>query len=353
MKLIDPFAGYRLACGHPYFHISLFSCSWLIQFFSDGANDDSSDEIINAFEMLRWGHFLLFALAMIQYLVSRDSPIGTLPEKEQVEPLADGENSSDRKALKELAEREAQAQMAYERDMLKIQHRDGDWKLFSRICATISVFAYQGTVFYAQLVLGHSLIDCSGTGCILIPLTGHRTTWLVIETACFYTYMISTMAYIVSRTMYSVIAEPPLEKSDMYKALTDFIAYADINLTWFALNFVICIMPAVAIYGLGDFAPIVADAQGSYTPVMLTMWATHIISFAVQLRIYDVDKKALIESEAQEAAGSNDDGYKKIATDKLADIKANDEGFLKPKEDAAPQSVPMIAKQAKELNDYT
>lgn len=144
------------------------------------------------------------------------------------------------------------------------------------------------------------------------------------------------MAYIVSRTMYSVIAEPPLAKSDMYKALTDFIAYADINLTWFALNFVICTMPAVAIYGLGDFAPIVDDAQGSYIPVMLTMWATHIISFAAQLRIYDVDQKDVLESESQVAASENDDGFKKHTTDKLLDIKANDDGFLKPKENPAP-----------------
>lgn len=183
--------------------------------------------------------------------------------------------------------------MAYERDMMIIQHRDGQWKIFSRILATISVFAYQGTVFYAQLVLGNSLVSCppSGKNCTLVPLTGSRTVWLVIETSCFYLYMFATIFYIISRMMYSVIAEPALEKSDMYKALTDFISYANINLTWFAFNFVICLMPGLCIYGLGQFAPIRQNATGSFTTIMYVLWATHCVSFAAQLRIYDITAK--------------------------------------------------------------
>lgn len=35
MKLLDPFAGYRLACGHPFFHVALFTGS----FFVDAAGE--------------------------------------------------------------------------------------------------------------------------------------------------------------------------------------------------------------------------------------------------------------------------------------------------------------------------
>ena len=30
MKLLDPFAGYRLASGHPFFHIALFIGSFMV-----------------------------------------------------------------------------------------------------------------------------------------------------------------------------------------------------------------------------------------------------------------------------------------------------------------------------------
>jgi len=62
--------------------------------------DTSSEEIEYAFEMLRWGHFLLFALASIQDLANKDSPIKDLPEKQVVEPLPDSEDTTDKKALK-------------------------------------------------------------------------------------------------------------------------------------------------------------------------------------------------------------------------------------------------------------
>ena len=100
MKLLDPFAGYRLACGHPYFHFSLFTCSWVIQLLSEEDKDTSSAEIEYAFNLLRWGHFLLFALAIVQDLASKDSPIKDLPEKQVVEPLPDSEDTNDKKAQK-------------------------------------------------------------------------------------------------------------------------------------------------------------------------------------------------------------------------------------------------------------
>ena len=38
MKLLDPFTGYRLASGHPFFHVALFIGSFLV------SSDTSLDE---------------------------------------------------------------------------------------------------------------------------------------------------------------------------------------------------------------------------------------------------------------------------------------------------------------------
>ncbi len=50
MKLLDPFAGYRLASGHPFFHVALFAGSFLV---TANLNEDiffqSPNEIVFAF----------------------------------------------------------------------------------------------------------------------------------------------------------------------------------------------------------------------------------------------------------------------------------------------------------------
>ena len=35
----------------------------------------------------------------------------------------------------------------------QVEHRDGGWRVFSRLLYTFAVFLYQGTVFLAQKVL--------------------------------------------------------------------------------------------------------------------------------------------------------------------------------------------------------
>ena len=61
MKLLDPFAGYRLASGHEFFHIALFTGSfWVTNFGEVDSYDDPG--IKHAFIMLRWGHFVLVVL---------------------------------------------------------------------------------------------------------------------------------------------------------------------------------------------------------------------------------------------------------------------------------------------------
>lgn len=62
--------------------------------------------------------------------------------------------------------------------------------------------------------------------------------------------MFATIFYIMWRMCYSTCLEDGLEEADMYKALTDFISYSSINLTWFAFNFVCVTMPPLCIYML-------------------------------------------------------------------------------------------------------
>ena len=73
--------------------------------------------------------------------------------------------------------------------------------------------------------------------------------WLLLETASFYTYIFAAIAYI-AWTMTRGVCEKPDPFSDRKKAIQDFIGYADINLTWFAFNFVLCSMPALCIFWL-------------------------------------------------------------------------------------------------------
>lgn len=84
----------------------------------------------------------------------------------------------------------------------------------------------------------------------MMPIEGIRTTWLVIETSCFYLYLMAAVFYIMWRGAYSACCQTGGEDSDMYKALTDFIGYSSINLTWFSFNFVLVCMPPLCMFVL-------------------------------------------------------------------------------------------------------
>ena len=74
MKLLDPFAGYRLASGHPLFHVALFVGSFMVAVF--GKDGSSSEEHIEgAFLILRWGHFIQIVLAIIEGFSNSPSDI--------------------------------------------------------------------------------------------------------------------------------------------------------------------------------------------------------------------------------------------------------------------------------------
>ena len=114
----------------------------------------------------------------------------------------------------------------------------------------MSVFIYQGTVFYAQMVLADTIFSCAADGsCTIVPIQGNRMVWLMIETSSFYTYVFAAVAYIAWQ-MIKGVCEKPDPYSDRQKAIQDFICYASINLTWFALNFVLCVLPAICLFWL-------------------------------------------------------------------------------------------------------
>ena len=74
MRVLDPFAGYRLACGHPTFHICLFICSFIPELYDSDRRTDSPI-IWDAFWDLRWMHCLLFVLTSLAFLMKRDSDL--------------------------------------------------------------------------------------------------------------------------------------------------------------------------------------------------------------------------------------------------------------------------------------
>ena len=80
---------------------------------------------------------------------------------------------------------------------MKTRHRDSIYKLYGRVCDTISVFCYQGAIFYVQMTVFNHQFICNEKGdCKLSPPENAIMAWLYIEIFCFYLYMISACLYI-------------------------------------------------------------------------------------------------------------------------------------------------------------
>mmetsp|Transcript_14310 Transcript_14310/g.18040 ORF Transcript_14310/g.18040 Transcript_14310/m.18040 type:complete len:93 (+) Transcript_14310:372-650(+) len=82
------------------------------------------------------------------------------------------------------------------------------------------------------------------------PITGNRMTWLMLETACFYTYMVAAITYILIRSLMSACGSAS-PVTDRQKVMTDYIYYSRHNITWFALNFTLCFMPVICMLLIG------------------------------------------------------------------------------------------------------
>ena len=98
------------------------------------------------------------------------------------------------------------------------------YHVLEKIFDTISIFQYQGTIFYAQYYQMNSDSESKLTGI---------NTWFVIEILSFYGYILSAIAFIMENQIKSSLGF--LDKShmqDRYKS--DFIDYHNKDLNWLA-----------------------------------------------------------------------------------------------------------------------
>ena len=180
------------------------------------------------------------------------------------------------------------------------------------------------------MVLYDDMFVCSAEGdCYFDGINGNRTTWLVIETACFYMYVLATVFYIIWRQCVGIFDGDTLAKSDMTKALQDFITYAAINLTWFAINFVLVMMPPILLYCIDGPTLQLPGSTGSYIPIIYCLWGMHFCHFIFQLRIYDITDESMKKHSgtgaAVDTAFDQDDAFKLQEND-LPQDKSTDGG---------------------------
>ena len=173
MKLLDPFAGYRLAQGHPIFHLAFFCGSWIVTYYKDEEQFYlTRGDICNVFTLLRWVHFAVFFISILSGWA--DTPSQLLTEN-----YNKGEDEK--------------------RKLNEILHRDSKWRTFSKFLDTLSLFMYQGSVFFAQwtLVTSEQCIKVDANNWDCNHLVGAEATWIVIETISFYAYMMAASVYIL------------------------------------------------------------------------------------------------------------------------------------------------------------
>ena len=92
--------------------------------------------------------------------------------------------------------------------------------------------------------------------------------------------------------------------------IKDFISYAAINLTWFALNFVLCTMPPLCIYAFQSDERKIEGSTGSYLSIMYLLWAIHVITLLAKPRIYNVIEFEDREVQRKEHfSDKNDDNF--------------------------------------------
>ena len=87
----------------------------------------------------------------------------------------------------------------------------------------------------------------------------------------------------------------------MQKAITDFIIYAQDNITWFALNFVLVLMPIVCMFLLNTKAENldIPGAQMSYTSLLSIVCAVNFCQFLARPQIHITEKYNRIYEEEE------------------------------------------------------
>jgi len=78
MKILEPFAGYKLASGHPFMHLALFTGSFTVRVnecrnlsVSLDHSEVVLDDYLLAIDSLRWGHLICFFLGFPEMWAAR------------------------------------------------------------------------------------------------------------------------------------------------------------------------------------------------------------------------------------------------------------------------------------------
>ena len=173
MRLREPFQGYKLSSGHFMFHMAYLVGSYIAVNFvlTEGDTFDQNPGSENVLLQLNLAHIFT--------------------------PIFTG---------------------------LSLIANSYEYHVLEKIFDTISIFQYQGTIFYAQYYQMNS--DPAS------KLTGINT-WFIIEILSFYGYILSAIAFIMENQIKSSMGF--LDKShmqDRYKS--DFIDYHNKDLNWLA-----------------------------------------------------------------------------------------------------------------------
>lgn len=142
--------------------------------------------------------------------------------------------------------------------------------------------------------------------------------WLFLETIIFYAYMLSTTVFILYRQCAGSFL--PAQQSDIKKLIQDFLHYAAINLSWFNINFVLCIMPLVVLLYVNpqyqqDYLEHDEEIKGVHLKYLIwAMWVCHMIQFVTKISIYTDKNIPKISHHVATLSTDNDetdDHYKK------------------------------------------
>ena len=109
--------------------------------------------------------------------------------------------------------------------------------------------------------------------------------------------MMAAVWFIIQFQLISAWTNAP--QSDITKSVKDFITYASINLTWYAFNFVLILLPPILIFLMDtDHEGIKLDGRDeSYRKLMFWIWGIHIFQFIFNSKIYKVAPQGANEEE--------------------------------------------------------
>lgn len=138
MRLLNPFAGYRLANGIHVLHLAMFAASNICYMFDSNPDDDR--DVTKAWKQVRIAHIAVCMLEFAAHFLSQETELDKEENKLKIESMQKAENDVER---------------------LKMQYKKSNIrKSLAQVCVVISVFQYSVAVFYAQLALLTKFKEC-------------------------------------------------------------------------------------------------------------------------------------------------------------------------------------------------